>query len=611
MASILIVVESPNKAKSIRKYFPDFTVVATVGHFRDLPVDRMGAEPPHHKPEYVTMEGKADVEKKLRAAAKTADIIYLASDPDREGEAISAHVANCIGQKFNSKMHRITYKEVNKKAIEQAIIKKRSIDWALVRAQEARRVIDRYVGYMVSPALTDVLKSVNKGIPYLSAGRVQSVALKLVVERDRAIKAFKSVNHYGVSMTCEHAGIEFKAEWLPSTSASVAIDAVGVNPDDDTGDVEYSNLITDRAIPEAVIARTTNVTVASVTTKRVSIAPPLPLITSSFVKLMAGRFRLSTKASMDAAQKLFENGLITYHRTDSPIMGEEFADEVRFFAESQGLLVPRIKRVVSAKAGSQEGHECLRVTDIRQSRVDLSDAVLEEVYHLVWLVTLQSQLANAEEDRTQIILTNEAGDKYLAKGRVEVVEGWKCSWRMTINSENENKDIEEKSGAEKKLPAIAEGNEPVIKNIKLDEKKTQAPAPYSEKTLVAKLDKLKIGRPSTYAQTIERIVQQQYVSRDKKLTLQSLALGDIIVSVLDGRYEFMNYEYTAELEELIDDISNEKMDYKDLVDAVYISLLDNNEFVKTKPLSEALTGEIKKLSFATATEKPKTQRKKQ
>jgi DNA topoisomerase I len=428
------------------------------------------------------------------------------------------------------------------------------------------------------------------------------------VERDRAITHFKPVDHFCITLTCQYAGIQFDADWLPGSFRDKDNDKTeDEQQEDDTGEVSYDNLVTDRNIPEGVIARTQRVIVESVQTKRVSIAPPLPLITSSFVKLMASRLRLSTKASMDAAQKLFENGLITYHRTDSPVMGDEFADEVRFFAQSQGLPVPKAKRALSAKAGAQEGHECLRVTDIRQARVELSDPVLEEVYHWVWVVTLQSQLASAEEDRTQIVLKNEHEDKFLAKGRVEVVEGWKESWKLTMNAEKESQDAEGKKNAvEKKLPAIAKGNEPEIQNTKLHQKKTKAPGHFTEKTLVAKLDQLKIGRPSTYAQTIERIVTQEYVTRDKNLTLKCSPLGDAIVSVLDHRFEFMQYDYTAELEDLIDDIASRKMNYKELVDAVYVSLVANNQALKNVSLNANLIAAIKNISVQSKTKNLKS-----
>ncbi|HRH75978.1 MAG TPA: toprim domain-containing protein, partial [Cellvibrionaceae bacterium] len=206
MSKTLFIVESPNKAKSIAKYFPDFMVLATVGHFRDLPVDELGVDTDTHKPTYVTMQGKSDLVSRLKSAARNAQEIILATDPDREGEAIAAHVAYILGREQASKISRVTYQEVTKPAIQAALKKKRAIDWKLVKAQEGRRVLDRYVGYLVSPVLTQKFRSVQS-MNYLSAGRVQSVALRLVVERAEEIENFKSVEHYAVLAYLSHAGV--------------------------------------------------------------------------------------------------------------------------------------------------------------------------------------------------------------------------------------------------------------------------------------------------------------------------------------------------------------------------------------------------------------------
>lgn len=594
--TILFVVESPNKAKSIRQYFPDFKVVATVGHFRDLPVDRIGVEPPKHEPEYVTMEGKADVEKNLRAAANKATVIYLATDPDREGEAIAAHVANLLGQKHKAKIHRVTYVEVNKKSIEYAIKQKRQIDWALVRAQEARRVIDRYVGYIVSPVLTNKFKEHVSAIHFLSAGRVQTIALKLIVERQRAISNFKPVEHYGVTAHCLKDGIDYKAQW----AANGINDASSVSTED--GEKKQgSGLVTDRALAEAVNARTDKLTVFQVQKKAVAIAPPKPLTTSSFVRLMSGKLRLTTKASMDAAQKLFEQGLITYHRTDSPVMSNDAQEAVRAFAGRQGLPVPEAARTVKAKQGSQEGHECLRVTDITNTRPELVDQSLMKVYQLVWLTTLQSQLENAIDDRTTVILKNATEDVFIAKGSVEKELGWRASLKL---SNNDSTETENKMGGEEKivkLPPLAQGESAIVESTTLEIKKTKPPSVFSEKTFVEKLDKLNIGRPSTYAQVIERIYEQGYIERDKKLNLTSTVLGECIIDVLDDRYAFLDYEYTAELESLFDQIAdrNDSMSYHPVVDAVHTSLeydCSNLESLKLAPAVSERISTVKPIS---------------
>ena len=287
---VLMIVESPNKAKKIRGFYPDFKILPTVGHFRDLPRNKMGVEPPTHKPQYEIMGGKESVVKQLKAAAKEADIIYVATDPDREGEAIAAHVVNILGKEHRPKISRITYTEINKKAIDKAITNKRHVDWKLVSAQELRRVIDRYVGYMISPVLTKRLKS-SENRSSLTAGRVQSIALRLIVERDQERSNFIPIEHYGVDIELQYSGVKFTAKWNP--------------------ELPQGMLITDKGQAVDVKNRTTKVQLfqTSITANR--IAPPKPLVTSDYLKTMSKCYKLSSKTSMELAQKLFEAGLIT------------------------------------------------------------------------------------------------------------------------------------------------------------------------------------------------------------------------------------------------------------------------------------------------------------
>ena len=568
--SVLLVVESPNKAKSIRKYFPDYIVVATVGHFRDLPEDELGVEPPEHIPRYVTQAGKADIEKKLRAAANKASIIYLATDPDREGEAIAGHVANVLGAKHKSKIHRVTYSEVNKKAITDAIARKRGIDWKLVRAQEARRVIDRYVGYLVSPTLTNVFQQVKPDIHFLSAGRVQTIALKLVVERKREIENFRPVEHYGVVASCAINHSDFKAVWAPFYNVTSIQTGAAEKPENEG--TEPSRLMIDKSLADAVAKRTDSLTVVNINKKPSMVQPPKPLITSEYVKRMAKLFKLTTKQSMDIAQKLFEKGLITYHRTDSPVMSQEAVYAVRDFAKKQQLPVPDKARVIKAKAGSQEGHECLRVTDINVARAMTGDDLLDKAYRFVWLTTLQSQLAPAEDEKTQAIMENQAGDKFVTRGTIEIKRGWREAIKLA--PEFAPKAQTKAKADENQLPPLKDNQTITPESVIVETKITKPPAAYTEESLVEKLDKLGIGRPSTYAQVLERITEQVFVTRDKALRFESTALGESVIDILDKQFAFTQYEYTAELESLFDQIAdrNNPMEYLPVVDAVYTSL---------------------------------------
>jgi DNA topoisomerase-1 len=602
---ILFVVESPNKAKKIRQYFPDFQVIATVGHFRDLPEDRIGVEPPTHKPEYVTCQGKSEIEAKLRVAATKAQMIYLATDPDREGEAIASHVYQCVGAKFKDRMKRVTYDQVSKKAIEQAIAKARGVDWALVAAQEARRVIDRYVGYLVSPVLTSKLRAHNSRVRFLSAGRVQSVTLKLIVERQQEIENFKPVEHYGITLRLSKAEIPFHAQWLPFFRSGDNASLIG---SDDTIEAENEacrseKLMTDKALAKRVLERTVRATVETVSVRDVPVSPPPPLMTTTYVQMVVSALKVTTKKAMDFAQKLFEQGLITYHRTDSPSMSDDFVAEVWRFATEHNMPLPKSAHVYNPKDGAQAGHECLRVTNIGVPTVRLADPTQELVYHLIWLRSLQSQLAPAIDTRSVAIFHNGHGDRFASRGAVEKTPGWrvarKCS--MTIHKATEDA---EKSQQESTLPALSINESVTLKDKSLDVKKTKPPSVFTEKSLVQKLDQLGIGRPSTYAQAIERIVEQQYVGRDSKLRLTPTDLGRCVVQCMDSPFAFMNYAYTAELEEYLDLIAEKKGNYQELVHAVYTSLTADLELFEARPLETRIVEQLSGLSatYPTASE---------
>jgi DNA topoisomerase-1 len=596
MIMILFVVESPNKAKKIRQYFPEFQVIATVGHFRDLPVDRIGVEPPTHKPEYVTCKGKSEIEAKLRAAAAKAEKIYLATDPDREGEAIASHVYQCIGAKYKDRMKRVTYDQISKKAIEQAIAKARGVDWALVAAQEARRVIDRYVGYMVSPVLTSKLRTHNSGIRFLSAGRVQSVTLKLIVERQWEIEQFNPVEHYGITLHLAKDRVEFQALWLPFYRSDDDIGkgnhSVEANVEGEDEEQISSRLMTDKAFAKSVFDRTLMATVETCVVRDVSISPPSPLMTTTYVQMVVSTLKMTTKKAMDIAQKLFEQGLITYHRTDSPSMSDEFVSEIRRFAGEHKLPLPKSAHVYKPKDSAQAGHECLRVTDIGVPKVKLSDPVHELVYHLIWLRTLQSQLAAAVDTRTVAILHSGQGDRFISRGSVEKMPGWRSArqWSTAIHkAEQDAENVQQ----EVMVPLLSVNERVTLKDKTLDVKKTKPPSVYTEKTLVQKLDKLGIGRPSTYAQAIERIVEQQYINREAKLRLTPTALGRCVVASMDTLFAFMNYEYTAELEDYLDLIAAKKGNYQELVHAVYESLESDLKSFEKMPLAETLIQQLR------------------
>ena len=568
MTKTLFIVESPNKAKSIAKYFPDFAVLATVGHFRDLPVDELGVDTDTHKPTYVTMEGKGDLVSRLKTAARNAQEIILATDPDREGEAIAAHVAYVLGREQAPKISRVTYQEVTKPAIQAALKKKRAIDWKLVKAQEGRRVLDRYVGYLVSPVLTNKFRSVQS-MNYLSAGRVQSVALRLVVERAEEIENFKSIEHYGVLAHLIHAGVAFTAEWI-------RLNAIGEL---------IRELVTEKHLADQVSLRTKALKLVKLEKTKVKVSPPAPLTTSSYVKLVAGRFRLTTKQAMEVAQKLFEQGLITYHRTDSPYMSEDFALQVRTYAANNKLPVPHAVRQFKAKAGAQEAHECLRVTDINKAQVMLSDPLMEKIYRVIWEITLGAQLADGIDERTSARWINQSQDYFISRGRVVLDPGYRRVKSLGLDSDAGTEgegDVANNKGAgeepsqdkEQSLPALVEGQVLRPSEVELLTKHTQPPPLFTERTLVAKLEALAIGRPATYASVIETIVKRAYVERSgKTLIFTPTPVGRAVVMALRPLFSFLNYSYTAEAEAQFDLIADGKSSYDSVIADAYRKLI--------------------------------------
>jgi DNA topoisomerase-1 len=551
--SVLMIVESPNKAKKIRGYYPDFKILPTIGHFRDLPRNKMGVEPPTHKPQYEIMDGKESVVKQIKAAAKEADVIYVATDPDREGEAIAAHVVNILGKEHRTKISRITYTEINKKAIDKAISNRRHVDWKLVSAQELRRVIDRYVGYMISPVLTKRLKTTDNRSS-LTAGRVQSIALRLIVERDQERSNFIPLEHYGVEIGLQYGGIDFTAKWSPELPPGL--------------------LITEKSQAIDVKNRTTKVQLFQKTISFSKISPPKPLITSDYLKTMSKCYKLSSKVSMELAQKLFEAGLITYHRTDSHEMAPEFVNEVREFAKRNKLSIPDTPATYKAGKNAQQGHECLRVTDINLSNpklVGIEDTLQILAYQLIWRFTLESQLSEGQNELLKYEFQNAAKDRFISQCTRIMHLGWRNASKKFIQS-NEIESQEEEVEKEKPLPTIPDKTVLQVTQSELVVKHTEPPQQFAENSLVDKLEKMGIGRPSTYAQILETLIDRQYVIREKNLKLLSTELGQKVCAELKTKFSFMEYEYTAKMESDIDLVAAGKSDYLTVITAAYESL---------------------------------------
>jgi DNA topoisomerase-1 len=550
--NVLLIVETPNKAKTLRKLFPEFTVFATLGQFIDLIPEGMGTRLPDHLIQYTVVDGKQQVLSQLRSAATVADIIYVATNPDREGEAIAAHVLNALDKPHDQKVQRIVTAEITRRAIEQAIANKRAIDWPMVRAYEAQRVVERYIGYCVSSELT------HKFMPlvlnsYMTSGRVQSVALKLMVDRQNAIDSFVPTDNYGISATVDIAGISCEAQWQPT------LNNIQADPSKDAHDI---------------LANTHSLCVVKTETHAHRITPPQPLTTISYIRLISDALKLTTKQAMDAAQKLYELGLITYNCTHSQYVSPEFLSSLHEFAKNNQLSLPAKKiQTETPITNNTHGHECIRVTDISLlalNAISADDYLLQAVYQCIWIATLEAQLADGEDNETRIVFENDNKNQFVANITNSESLGWREAenlFRHLRGAENTpntySADVFELNQGE--------SLKPIALNIKPHN--SEAPKPYTEIALIEKLAELGIGESKIYANTIERIIAKQYVNRSNtSLQLVPELKGIAVINTLDKQFSFMAYTYAASLEAAFDMIATGETTYAAVVGAAWHSL---------------------------------------
>ena len=534
----LLIVESPGKVKKILAFLgPSFRVMASVGHVRDLPVKEMGIEPPDFKLKYEPTARGREVLVKLKTAVKDAEAVYLATDPDREGEAIAWHLADALKLKSPK---RITYSEITEKAVKAALAKPRAIDMDLVAAQEGRRALDRLVGYLVSPALC------RQTAMKLSAGRVQSPAVRLVVERERAIREFKVTVHYGVELifeAMEHITEGWQAAWLPKQGWLA----------------EGEEYVLDKALAERVAAIRSLIVVDCQESESKS-APPPPFITSTLQQAASAALKLSPKKAMEAAQKLYENGRISYMRTDSPNLSEEAIAEIRSWAGQRDLPLPPKPRTWKSKEGAQEAHEAIRPThfDIEEAGEDDTQKVL---YRLIRLRAIASQLEDAVFAVRVLTLEGETDGKkaiFEARGRMLIQPGWKA---LVARDQTEESEAE----AENQVPKLAPGRRLTAQDGKVVTKKTKPPARFTEASLIKELENRGIGRPSTYAAILENIIGLKGYLRLEKRNLIPTETGERVADALTGNFQFMEYDFTKEMEDSLDAIASGKSVYLPLM----------------------------------------------
>ena len=543
MCAKLLIVESPGKVKKIQGFLgSDWQVAASVGHVRDLPVKEMGIAPPDFILQYVPTDRGKEVLAKLAALVKKADVVILATDPDREGEAIAWHLADALKLK---EFQRATFSEITEKAVRAALAAPRPLDMALVKAQDARRALDRFCGYMVSGPLS------SQAGEKLSAGRVQSPALRLIVEREREIKDFTSVTHYGAELTFEQVDNitdGWKAAWVTKPYLS-----------------EGQEYLTDKALAEKA-ASIRSLEVLDCQESESRFAPPPPFTTSSLQQAASNALKFTPKKTMELAQKLYEAGVITYHRTDSPNLSHEAIEAIRALAESTGWPLPDAPRTWKAKGGAQEAHEAVRPTRFENTAAGESEDE-KALYALIRLRALASQLADALYSSRVLRLGADLDGKeaiFEARGRVLLAPGWKVLLQEDAAEESE-------AEPENPVPAMKPGGRVTALSGNVLTKKTKPAPRYTDAALVRELEKLGIGRPSTYAAILDTIQSRGYVALEKR-QLVSTPLGEKLIDALARRFSFADNSFTSSMEQALDDIASGKAEYRAVVSAAYEKL---------------------------------------
>jgi len=556
MAKNLVIVESPAKAKTIGKYLgKNFTVKASLGHVKDLPKKNLSVDVDNDfTPVYEVIEGKKKLIAELKTAAKGSDTVYLAADPDREGEAICFHLQEELKEKKNGpKFFRVMFNEITKKAIEKAFETPSAVNLHLVDAQQARRVLDRLVGYKISPLLWD---KVRRG---LSAGRVQTVALRLIVDREREIKAFITREYWTIDA-------HLAAKKPPQLTAHLA--------KKNNENVEIPNEASAQAIVAAVDG--VDYVVRSVVNKEKRRNPVPPFITSTLQQEAARKLRFSVKRTMMLAQKLYEGvelskeegatGLITYMRTDSVRVSNDALDEVRAMITDRwgAEYRPAAPNVYKGKKDAQDAHEAVRPTSAMRTPESVEKFLAEDemkLYRLIWMRFVASQMTPAVFDQTTIDVDAKGKDgaEYLfrATGSVPKFDGF-----LKVYQEGKDEKDEDDEELKNKLPAVTPGEILKFRSIEPEQHFTEPPPRFTEATLVKELEAKGVGRPSTYASILSTIQEREYVRKDGGKfapTELGMVVTDLLLESFDDLFDVT---YTARMEAELDDIEDGKLDWR-------------------------------------------------
>ena len=550
--SNLVIVESPSKAKTIGKYLgPDYLVKASMGHLRDLPKSTMGVDLEHDfTPKYIPVVGKKDLIKELKKAAAEADTVYLATDPDREGEAISWHLKELLDLP-DEKTHRVTFNEITEKVIKESIANPRDIDIDLVDAQQARRILDRIVGYQLSPLLW---KKIRRG---LSAGRVQSVATRLVVDRENEIRAFVPKEYWSLDVMLNRIG-------KPGSFAA------HYHGEDKKRELESEAQV--QQIIDDITSKEFTVTNVKKAEKKRTAAPPFT--TSTLQQEASRKLNMTPKRTMAVAQQLYEGvdvagegtlGLITYMRTDSLRLSDEaMAAAADFIKNRYGEAYYYGKfHTFKTKAGAQDAHEAIRPTHVELDPERIEKSLTKEqykLYKLIWSRFLASQMANAVYD-TVSIDTECAGHLFRSSHQSMKFAGF-----IAVYEEGRDDETEVVGSP---LPDLQVGDRAAAGDIRKEQHFTQPPARYTEATLVKAMEEKGVGRPSTYASIVSTIQDREYVTKTDK-RLAPTPLGEVVNGLMMERFnDIIDVEFTANMENQLDDVEAGKRQWKELLAEFY------------------------------------------
>lgn len=566
--SDLVIVESPAKAKTIKKYLGgNYEVIASMGHVRDLPKTRLSVDiKKKFAPKYEIIKGKEKLVEELKELAEKSDKIYLATDPDREGEAISWHLAYILGLPLDDN-NRVEFNEITKNGVTNGMAHPRSINIDLVNAQQARRILDRLVGYKLSPFIS---QKIRRG---LSAGRVQSVAVRIIVDREEEIRKFKPEEYWTID-----------AKFIPkgsrkSFSASLYSDA--------NGKIKIENQEQAEKIEQDLADAEYMITKVKHGTRRKTPAPPF--ITSTLQQEASRKLGFQSRRTMKVAQELYEGvdiegmgatGLITYMRTDSLRISDVAKEEAAQYILNRfgEKFLPVKPRVFKTKSNAQDGHEAIRPSMPSLSPEDVKASLTSDqfkLYNLIWNRFMASQMSDCIQKTTQAEIS--------AKEYIFKASGYYVDFEGFTTLYVESKDTEEEKSTQ--LPPLEKDMPVKCKELKKNQHFTQPPARYTEASLIKALEEYGIGRPSTYAATITTITSREYVKREAK-TLYPTELGEVMTNLLKERFpKIVNYKFTAQMEEKLDEVEHGQEEWVELLDEFY------SDFDKTlKKAKEEMEG---------------------